>query len=241
MHKKKRGQVTVYIILGIIMIFSVAIYFYLKSSSYQQISEEGIIKAQKIPKEALPVTNYVTTQLDEATKKGLYLIGRQGGYIYESQGGIIPDPSKFITYDTSTPTYEDKHKVSYCIETQNERIINYYFPDPPYYPWAFYPYPNDVNIGRKEVFSGVSFGKSNLPYLEGPIPSIQAQMEYYILDYLEKNIDFSMFNEQGFDINEGAMNVSFKITNNDVFSILEYPLEIKKKSIGMTTNITYFY
>ncbi len=240
MLKKKRGQVTVYIILGIILLASAIIYFYFKGSSYKQISQEGIIKAQKIPKEALPVTNYITTQLDDATKKGLYLIGRQGGYIYESQGGPIPDPSKFITYDTSTPTYEDRHNVSYCIEKENEIIKNYYFPDTPLYPWKFYPYLAETTLGRNPRFSGF-FGKSNLPDLNSSAISIRAQMEHYILNYLEKNINFSIFENQGFYINEGKINISFIITEDEVFSILEYPLLIEKKSIGMETNVSYFY
>ena len=81
MYKKKRGQVTVYIILGIVMLSSAVIYFYFRGSSYDEMSAEAIIKSQKIPKEARPVTNYITTQLDDASKGGVSMKAREGLFL----------------------------------------------------------------------------------------------------------------------------------------------------------------
>ena len=236
MHKKKRGQVTVYIILGIIILSSAILLFYLRGKTVGKTGMQEIVRAQKIPKEAMPITNYVTTQLDDATKKGLYLIGRQGGYIYENQGGPILDPEEegedFVFYD--------EHNVSYGIYKHKEIISNYFIPIPRYYPWALYPYRSKKTLGKKEVFAGF-FGTSYLPPLNGPLPSIQGQLEYFITNYLEKNIDFSIFDKQGFEINDGKINVSVIIGENDVIAFLEYPLGIKKKITNTITNVTYFY
>jgi len=242
MHKKKRAQVTVYIIIGIIILFLAILMLYLRGTTEGDMGMQELVIAQKIPREVRPITNYVTTQLDDATKKGLYLIGMQGGYIYQSQGGPISDPEEegkdFVLYDKNN--IYDKHNVSYGIYKYKEIISNYFIPVPRYYPWALYPYLSKKTLGKKEVFAGF-FGTNNLPSLNGSLPSIQAQLEYFITNYLEKNIDFSIFDTQGFEINDGEINVSVIIGENDVIAFLEYPLGIKKKVTNTITNVTYFY
>ena len=236
MHKKKRAQVTVYMILGIIILFSAILLFYLRGRTEKEISVQELIIAQKIPKEARPITNYVTTNLDDATKKGLLLIGMQGGYIYESQGGPIPDP----TEEGNDFIYYKDHKVFYNIHKQNNNLFNYYFYKPKYYPWYYYPYSHFPKSGEKGSFAGF-FGISNLPPLNGSSPSIQFQLMEFITNYLQEKINLTIFDEQGFEIYEGKINVSVIIGENDVIAFLEYPLGIKKTITNTITNISYFY
>ena len=236
MHKKKRAQVTVYIILGIIILFSAILLFYFRGTTEKEIGMQEIVRAQKIPKEARPITNYVTTQLDDAAKKGLLFIGMQGGYIYQSQGGPIPDP---IEEDNDFIYYKD-NKVFYNIHKQNNNLFNYYFYKPKYYPWYYYPYPHFPKSGEKGSFGGF-FGTSNLPPLNGSSPSIQFQLMEFITNYLQENINLTIFDKQGFEIDEGKINVSVIIGENDVIAFLEYPLGIKKTITNTITNVSYFY
>ena len=122
MHKKKRAQVTVYIIIGIIILFLAILMFYLKGTTEKEISVQELIKSQEIPNEIKPITTYVTASLDTAAREGLYLVGMQGGYIYESQGGLTPDNTKTI--------FDGEHEVSYGIYRQTEETSYFYFPDP---------------------------------------------------------------------------------------------------------------
>ena len=236
MYKKKRSQVTVYIILGIIILFVAIFLFYLRGRTEKEIGLQELVIAQKIPREVRPITNYITTQLDDATKKGLYLIGIQGGYIYESQGGPIKDPVEegihFIYYD--------KHNVSYNIRKLNSDRYNYYFHKPRYYPWYYYPYSHFPKSWEKGSFGGF-FGTSNLPPLNGSSPSIQFQLTEFITNYLQDNVDLTIFDKQGFEISHGKINVSVIIGENDVIAFLEYPLGIKKKITNRITNVSYFY
>ena len=238
MHKKKRGQVTVYIILGIIILFSAILLFYLRGTTEKEIGVQELIIAQKIPREVRPITNYVTTNLDDATKKGLLLIGMQGGYIYESQGGPIPDP---IEEGNDFIYYKD-HKVFYNIHKQNNNLFNYYFYKPKYYPWYYYPYSHFPKSGEKGSFAGF-FGISNLPPLNGSSPSIQFQLMEFITNYLKENINLTIFDKQGFEIDADInnINVSVIIGENDVIAFLEYSLGIKKKLTNTITNVSYFY
>jgi len=228
MYKKKRSQVTVYIILGIIILFVAILFFYLRGTTEKVESMQELVRAQKIPEEVRPITNYVTTQLDDAAKKGLLLIGMQGGCIYEGQGGLTRDDTKSILYN--------KNNVSYGLYKQKIEYISFYQPNPPNYPWHKFPYTLDINSGY--------FGVYNLPPLTGSGPSIQLQLEYFIINYMQENIDLMIiFNEWGFDIDAdiNKINVSVIIRENDVTAFLEYPLGIRKKSDNRITNVSYFY
>jgi len=197
---------------------------------------QELVIAQKIPREVRPITNYVTTQLDDAIKKGLFLIGRQGGYIYQSQGGLTLDNIRFILYNDGN----DEHNVSYGIYKQDSDIFNFYSHELWLYPWKTFP-----------IFGGESFpagpgiyGISNLPPLNSSDTiSIESQLKEFITNYLRDNIDFSIFDTQGFEIDYdlNKINVSVIIGENDVIAFLEYPLGIKKTITNTITNVSYFY
>ena len=71
----KRGQVTIFIILGIIILASVVLVFYLTGDSLVKQSEE------KVNIETKPLKNYVSDCLEKVGNEGLTLIGKQGGVI----------------------------------------------------------------------------------------------------------------------------------------------------------------
>ncbi len=234
MHTKKRGQITVYIIIGMVILFLAILFFYLRGTTEKAEGMQELIRAQEIPDEIKPITTYVTTSLDTAAREGLYLVGMQGGCIYEDQGGL--------TYDNTKTIFYDEHNVSYGINKQETEYLSFYQPYPPEYPWDS---PNPVNkfpyiVGTLNINSGY-FGDYNLPPLNGSGPSIKSQLEYFITSYLQKNINLTIFSEQGFDITAGEMNVSVVIGKNDVTAFLTYPLTITKKSTNELTNISYFY
>ncbi len=238
MHKKKRSQVTLYMILGIIILFVAILFFYLRGTTEKKISMQELVTAQKIPREVRPITNYITTQLDDAAKKGLYLAGMQGGYIYASQGVLsIPDPAE----EGRDFIYYQGHNVSYDIHKLGIDKHNSYFYKPRYYPWYYYPYHNLLNLKSGEGSFGGFFGTTNLPPLNGSGNSIQSQLTEFITSYLQDNINLTIFEEQGFEISHGEINVSVIIGENDVTAFLEYPLGIRKKSENIITNVSYFY
>jgi len=231
MHKKKRAQVTVYIIIGMVILLLATLFFYLRGTTEKVQTVQELVNAQEIPNEVKPITTYVTASLDTAAREGLYLVGMQGGHIYESQGGLT-DNAKSIFYD--------EHEVSYGITKQEAEYLSFYKPEPPEYPWdtgmtTKFPYI----AGTLSINDG-QFGVYNLPPLYGPGPSIQLQLEYFITSYMQ-NINLIFFKEQGFDITYGDMNVSVVIGENDVTAFLTYPLKITKRATNEVTNINYFY
>jgi len=238
MHKKKRAQVTVYIIIGIVILCLAISLFYLKSLTRGNIGMQEIVKSQKIPNEVKPITNYITISLDDAAKKGLYLIGMQGGYLNQSQGGSI------ILDNTNSILDNENYTVYYGITRQKSQYSFLYWPNPPNYPWKNFPYYTS-NYQNPYFYSSFNiFGVNNLTPLNGSNQdSIESQLKEYITKYLEDNINLTIFEEQGFDIDEDInnINVSVLIGENDVTVFLEYPLGIKKRTSNIITNISYFY
>ncbi len=240
MHKK-RAQVTIYIILGIITLLGVIFLFYLRDTTEKDMSIQEIVTSQKIPKDIRPITNYVTTNLDDATKKGLLLIGMQGGYIYEYQGGPVPDCN---CSQSKKAIYYNGYWVYYDIHKDERDYYNYWFYETKNYPWIIYPYYSFEEMSKDQDFNGIGghFGINELPPLDGSSPvSIESQLTLYITNYLKDNIDLTIFDEQGFKIEDGEVDVSVIIGENDVTAFLEYPLIINKTITNKITKVSYFY
>jgi len=70
---EKRGQVTLFIIIGIILLIVFGLFYFIKSQvkHYEAVPEEGVA-----------VYNFIEGCLKESAEKGIRILGEQGGYIY---------------------------------------------------------------------------------------------------------------------------------------------------------------
>ncbi|MBW2988164.1 hypothetical protein DRJ48_01720 [Candidatus Woesearchaeota archaeon] len=84
----KRAQVTFFIVLALAILIIVGLLVALKSPLFKRP------KVPDLPPKIEPVKLFVQKCLFDATIKGLRLLGEQGGVIYESQGGFVPDSFK---------------------------------------------------------------------------------------------------------------------------------------------------
>jgi hypothetical protein len=66
----KKGQITIFVILAIIIVAGIVLYFFISKPVNQEI-----------PVEFQPVYNYYLTCLEETAKQGISLLGEQAGYI----------------------------------------------------------------------------------------------------------------------------------------------------------------
>ncbi len=90
----KKGQITVFIIIGIILLLSAAIAIYF----YQQKATESIKRVVAVPQEVQKVYDYVATCVDQIAKDGLIIMGTQGGYI-TIPTAIEKNPNSYISGD----------------------------------------------------------------------------------------------------------------------------------------------
>ena len=95
----KSGQVTAFIILGIVIITVVAAAFYFRNQLISLGFSSGREESITIPTQLRPVKNHIDNCLREISIEGIYQIGRQGGY-YNA-----PVESSIIYFTESVPYY----------------------------------------------------------------------------------------------------------------------------------------
>lgn len=94
---QKKSQVTIFVILGIIIIFILALIFSLK---YDILSNYFEQKNTNVPEQIIPIDNFVKNCIKETSYDALYLIGKQGGYF------IVPK----LATETNIPYYLYQNK-----------------------------------------------------------------------------------------------------------------------------------
>lgn len=117
----KKGQITVFIIIGIVILFAFAgILYFTKTVSKQQITTEGEIIPSTVPQNFRPIQTYTENCIENIAKEGLLILGQQGGYIY---------PELVGEYSPENPTDSDG------LDLGSAKI--------PY--WHYNPQPNTAN------------------------------------------------------------------------------------------------
>ncbi len=76
--RKKRAQVTIFIIIGIILLLSTITVIYLVTREKARPVEEAII----VPEDVKPIHEFITNCLYQTSKRGVSLMGQQAGFAY---------------------------------------------------------------------------------------------------------------------------------------------------------------
>ena len=144
----KKSQVTIFLLLGIVIFIIFGFLIYVTSN----LSESSLARQrERVKREFLtttPIKYYVTSCLDESTDRALRLVGSQGGYIFNFQGGLIDWKIPFVSYNDSGIM----HNVSYIIFRSNttEDHPNAMISKPQIYPCfssLYMPDPSDCVYG----------------------------------------------------------------------------------------------
>ncbi len=91
--RKKRGQVTIFIILGIVLLFSTALIIFIRSQ-IAEVKPPPTPTLEKIPSELEPIRTYVSSCIEQTAADGLIKLGQQGGYLN----------TQSLTYNEFSPT-----------------------------------------------------------------------------------------------------------------------------------------
>ncbi len=91
----RRGQLTIFIIIGIILLISISLVIYLTTQRVVKPVEEEVI----VPEDVRPVYEFVQGCANDIAREGLGLLGLQGGFI--TLPGIIErTPTAYIPIDS---------------------------------------------------------------------------------------------------------------------------------------------
>ncbi|MBW3014740.1 hypothetical protein KY335_05900 [Candidatus Woesearchaeota archaeon] len=225
----KKGQVTVFIILGIIILVVFLFAFYLVARMRGEPMEEQQLLVAKSKLQSESLRYYVESCIKKASNDGIMLISNQGGYIFNEQPGSTLSCSTYSC--TPRPAIEiEGWRTPYLI-TPNPLLVpqTYQYLKSPCAvnmskPYCRYVYDPNITF---EPFIGVS----SLPVLsrfEGS-SSIEEQLENYIAYKTSDCIDFGgVTNITGipYIIQPEEPEVNISITSFDVRVLVKLPMKI---------------
>ncbi len=201
MKLEKKGQITLFLIVGIILILLIGIFIYVQRAKIlRPIEEERPIVAE-VPLEAQPINDYTTNCIYDVAKDGLIKLGDHGGYIDHRR----------LSFNPIEPTTKEAVQFS----KNSDLVIPY---------WWYMSAANPCQ-GTCE------FSTERPPlYQEVSRDSIESQLNEYIDANLKACINnFKPFTEQGFSFMDGQVKTKTSIAQNDVFFLVNYPVTIKKQ------------
>lgn len=230
-----RAQVTAFIILGVVALFLVIAFFWYLPSLKQEQAKLQADEIRELPKDVRPIVTYVEACIDSAAKEGLRLLGGQGGYLYEAQGGpksdyVVAQEGKFfITYHQLRVPYRIQKSIGgpgCAITLPTYPTINRCYPYPGTYPSCTLANPNYVENG--------CFGR-RIPL---DVEKATAQLETYIISQLQQTCKFDSFT--AFTITASAPFVNITSTPTRTTYTVTYPLELINKNTKARAQLTTF-
>jgi hypothetical protein len=208
----KRGQVTVFIIIGIVILFAFAgIMYFTQTFTKDALDASGDPVLAEVPLTFQTISTFTENCIFQSAKKGLIILGEQGGYIYPDLAG---------EYSASNPTESDG------INLEPLKV--------PY--WHYNVLPSSAN---KVQFSSL---KPALYYDENPQFSIEAQLSRYVEERITSCLNnYQAFESQGFKVSsaDGTREVKVTVGDETVNFLLEMPISASKAGAEHTMEKFY--
>ncbi len=206
MIMNRKSQITVFIIIGVILLFSTALVIYIKGQVAES-EREVKVAVERVPTLAQPVQQYVTECMEQVAIDAFDLIGAHGGYISVDD---IDYSGIDFEKDDQKPTEADV--IEYPPHSNN------YVPY-----WEFMKAPDDCEVCYLGSY------RPPLYRTEGG-NSIESQVDRYIENSLRGCLrNFRELRDEGYDIEEaGPIDVTTFVREKDVLISMNYSLIISK-------------
>ena len=196
----RKAQVTVFIILGIVLmgIFG-AVLFITNSSTKGDFETQAAPVSESVPQEFTALQQFVESCIYSIGKKGITVLASQGGYI---------SPETLGDFSLTDQT--------------NSAGINL---DPLKVPYWHYNQNNNLNPAVS-----ITSLQPELYVEDDDYYSIEAQLARYLNENIDSCLnDFEVFEEQGFVVTSEYPESKVSIRSNEVDFFLEMPLEVQKE------------
>jgi hypothetical protein len=214
LSSSKKGQVTVFIIVGILMLFAfAAIMYFTQTKVTQEISDEAEPTLAQVPAEFQPLRSYTENCMQQIGKRGLLILGQQGGYIYPDLAG---------KFSASDPTEADG------IDLEPIKV-------------PYWHYNTEKNKADKVMYSSLA---PKLYVKDDAVMSIEAQLARFVKERLDNCLDnYAPFTQQGYELDFSGQvedkKVKVQVGEKNVIFTLNMPLSAKKGEAE--TEFTQFY
>jgi hypothetical protein len=192
-------------IVGIILLFSTALIFYIRSQITEGMGATAEEKMIDVPIEIQPIKIYVDNCIEQVSRSAVENLGRHGGYpdpwnseVSEEEFLVTPEP----TESDGITIFDMKNFVPY---------------------WIYLKSANDCS-------SNCEIDTFRLPLRKNEGEnSVELQIDRYVNAKLPECInDFAQFKKQGFEFETGAIEADTRVTERDVAVFVTYPITVKK-------------
>ncbi len=206
MIKSKKSQITAFIIIGVVLLFSTALVLYIKGQ-VSAPAREVKVAVEKVPNEVQPVQQFVTDCLESVSKEALVLIGAHGGYV-----SVDSREYSGFTFEKNDLSPTEADVIAFPPSTKN------YVPY-----WEYMAKPDNCEVCY------LSSWRPPLYRTEGA-NSIESQVDKYVAANLRMCLNnFASFRKEGYSITEaGGLRATTFVRENDVLVMLNYSLDVSK-------------
>jgi hypothetical protein len=217
----KKSQLTIIVIVAVGLLLIATFFLYSAKSVTRVKSTQEAKQVHTAQEEMKQVTTYVQSCLDATLKRGLEILGKQGGYIGNNYHTPHPKLSAFGP-EGSTHLLVDGFEVRYGILRNTLQ--------PPVYPSSRAPYGHSAS----PPLAIYSSGERNFPSLELETEqhSFHNHLKAYVMGNINNCLDFSAFQTQGLEVTAGEMNGTLTIGATNVIFALQYPLTVHNTQTG---------
>lgn len=203
----KKGQVTLFIIIGILLVLAIGIVLYTQRERVITPVEERIPAIAPVAVSMQPVQDFIQTCMYTVAKQGLQILGERGGYLEPKQ-----------RYNPAQPT--EGAAIQFAPDSELK------------VPSWWHLSSKNACVGDCEFTSEQPCLKRGEEAVSGACkaPSIEAQLDSYLAKELPRCFgDFGQFRAQGFTFSAtGALKPETRIARQSVIVLLTYPLEVRR-------------
>ncbi|MEM3154320.1 MAG: hypothetical protein QW165_02000 [Candidatus Woesearchaeota archaeon] len=209
----KRGQITIFIIIGIVLLFIIGTAIYLSTRETRKPFEAARPTIATVPQEVQPLRDFVESCIKRLATDGLRKIGDSGGYVDQ----------KYLTYNILSPTEGEAVQMS-----------------PKAGPAVAYWWHLQSSNNCKAPNCVFGSKRPGLRRGEGQI-NIESQLDEYVTNNLRSCLGtFEDYQKRGCTVQElGEPKVTANVAQEDVFFVGKYPLRAVCGSQSFDIEDTY--
>lgn len=235
---KQKGQITFFIIIGLVLIAIFLTMFTMISQTREQEAEIEVEESRQIPADIMQLQNFVQSCTALTVDQAFFKFGRSGGTLFDVDGGLIP-----LSLEVQGEDYQiieaEQANIAYTIKSLKGDIGSYK-KDTPEYPFHSFPYMSE---NHPHILQGF-YGYVKFPSLEDPSDSANPiTIKGQLKNYIENNIKICT---RGFDnfpnleVSEGDVTANITFNDKSTSFDINYPLDIRKKATNDLMQIEDF-
>ncbi len=216
------------IIVGIVLLTLASLAWFMFSSNEASQGQKAIVAAG-FGRDTIDIVNqYVNQCLRGAAMDSLDTLGKQGGILYASQGGLSSDGLR--QEGILVANYEG-YSVAYGLVAPQGSVGGFLQSDPPYYPYEGFPLITSAS-GQRMEWRGF-FGIDRLPPLNSSgqradsVPSIEAQLASAIVSGVRNCLEVNDLASRNLVLSWDDLVVDVHLDVEDTTFILNSSINVK--------------